>query len=1468
VNGVLSGAADFDAAFFGFSAHDASIVDPQHRVFLECAWEAFEDAGYDPMENGEAVGVFAGSGTNTYRKQDIGVEVDTVTHLQLMVGSEKDFLATRVAYKLNLTGPAITLQTACSTSLVAVQMAYESIRSGACTMALAGGVSIMFPQERGYLFQPGMILSPDGYCRAFDAKAAGTTIGKGAGVVLLKPLDAAIRDRDQIYAVIRGAAINNDGAAKGGYTAPGVKGQTEVIRRAMKMAAFDPATVRYVEAHGTGTEIGDSIEIAALAEAFSGSQAAPGSCTVSSLKASIGHLDAAAGVANLIKAALAVKNRVLPGTMHFERANPELNLENTPFRISSEHGKYTDAAPMRAGVSSFGIGGTNAHVCIEEWRLESATSASNNGHHAPALVTPQLFPLSAPTEKALSAQRERLADHLEAHPELSLEDVAFTLQTGRKLFPHRYFAVASDREQLIAELRMPEMPKSQCNVSTAKDPDIFFLFPGQGAQYVNMGRGLYESDAVFRDVIDRCAEILQPLIHLDLRHILFPEPGNEEAATAILKQTRITQPALFSLEYALAMRLLASGVAPTAMLGHSLGEYVASTIAEVFKLEHFLEIVAERGRQVQSIQRGSMLAVSLPEEAVLRQLPPELSLAAINAPKQTIVSGPTKAVEAFAASLAKQRVACAPLVTSHAFHSSMLDPVVETTAALMGRFPRSAPKIPYISSLTGTWITDKDAMDPWYYAAHLRQTVRFADGLRLLTEKGAGVIVEVGPGETLLPLARSATKGMKGIRLVSTTRRASSLATDAEYWLQAMGQLWLAGVKLDWNSIHGDGRPHRVSLPTYPFERQFYWIDDTYGRSGSTGAASSGPLVKRDEIADWLYTRSWRSEPPPLNFPDEQHAARWAIFAESSNQTMRGVAEALRKSAQVISITSGDAFARTSDDSCQIDFDQPEQYKALLANWQQDGLWPDHLVYAVPRSGSADTPHAAYLRLFHLAQALQQSGQTDALTLHVLTDRAYDVLGEGNCLPENTAASSLAGVLGLELRGLKCQSIDFDHDAPAPGLVPMLVRELTSSSGDELVAYRGKTRWIPDWSVLPLGSSEAGRAKLRRDGTYILTGGVGGIGLILAEHLARTIGAHLVLVGRSAFPPPTEWEQLAQNADVNASLRAKIQALLRIRDAGGTIDVQQADVQDSAMMREVVKAAAKKGNLAGIIHAAGVSDFTVIGATEPAAVERIFAAKAEGTRWIEEALTAYKLDFVLLCSSMSAIVPSVGVSAYGAANAYLDGFASRHDNPQGTRVFAVNWDRWSETGMAYEAAALTKGSAQPTPVVEFGIDNAEAAQVFDQVLTSPVSQIAVSTRDMKRWIESVRNQLKEKGDTRDSHASDGDVALHPRPELSHEYAPPQDDAERAVVEIWQELLGIDRIGIHDDFFELGGHSLLGAQFISRIRERFQVDIPLRIIFETPTPAACARLVSTKASSPAHAGKDDVSRAVEREEIEI
>ncbi len=732
--GVCESADRFDAAFFGYYPREAEIIDPQQRVFLECAWEALEDAGYDPGAYTGLIGVWAGCGTNTYLLFNLlsnPAATDSAERYHLTIGNDKDFLPTRVSYKLNLRGPSVNVQTACSTSLVAVHLACQGLLNYQCDMALAGGAAIRPPQKAGYLYQEGGIASPDGHCRAFDEKARGTVGGNGAGVLVLKRLADALADGDHVYAVIKGSAINNDGSVKVGFTAPSVEGQAAVIAAAQAAAAVEPETISYIEAHGTGTQMGDPIEIAALRQAFGEQSRARQFCALGSVKTNIGHLDAAAGVAGVIKTALALKHKLLPPSLHFERPNPQIDFENSPFYVNTElaEWKAADGARRRAGVSSFGMGGTNSHAVLEE-------APERNGS-GPSRAC-QLLTISAKTESALAAACARLAAHLKSHPELDFADTAYTLQVGRQAFAHRRAMACPDAAAAISVLEAGAGGTARL----AGDVSVAFLFPGQGAQRVRMAVGLYESEPGFRTDVDRCAEILQPLLGFDLREALYPTQDAGER----LDQTRLTQPALFTIEYALARLWMSWGVKPDAMLGHSIGEYVAACLAGVFSLEDALGLVAQRGWLMHSMPPGAMLSVGLSASEVAPLLGPDLSLAAENAPDLCTLSGTFAAIEELEQSLEARNVAVRRLRTSHAFHSAMMDPILDAFAARVAQTRRQAPQIPFISNLSGTWITAEQATDPQYWAQHLRQTVRFSAGVEELLKEPARLLLEVGPG--------------------------------------------------------------------------------------------------------------------------------------------------------------------------------------------------------------------------------------------------------------------------------------------------------------------------------------------------------------------------------------------------------------------------------------------------------------------------------------------------------------------------------------------------------------------------------------------------------------------------------------------------------------------------------------------------------------------------------------------------
>lgn len=835
---VLDGPELFDASFFGYFPREAELMDPQHRLFLECAWEALEHAGYDADRYEGPIGVFAGASMSTYLLFS-GLLADFFTEpLSVLIGNDKDFLTTRVSYKLNLRGPSVTVQTACSTSLVAVHMACQSLLNEECDMALAGGATIRVPHRSGYLYQEGSIYSLDGHCRAFDAKAQGTVFGSGAGIVVLKRLVDALADRDCIHAVIKGSAVNNDGSLKAGYTAPSVDGQSAVIIEALANSGIEADTITYIEAHGTGTALGDPIEVAALTNAFRAYTEKKSFCAIGSVKTNVGHLDAAAGAAGLIKTTLALKHKAIPPSLHFERANPEIDFENSPFYVNSTLSEWkSHPHPRRAGVSALGVGGTNAHVILEE-----APIGEPPGEPRPW----QLLVLSAKTDTALDTATENLVEHLRKHSHLNLANAAYTLQMGRKTFDHRRIVVCQDRDDAVTILETVDPKRVITSFHESADRDVVFMFPGQGSQYVNMGLELYRTEPRFQEQIDRCSRTLQPHLAIDLRDVLYPSEENTQGAAQRLKQTYVTQPALFAVEYALAKLWMAWGVRPRALVGHSIGEYTAACLAGVFSLEDALALVAARGRLMQELPPGSMLAVPLSEKEVQPFLSEKLSLAVINGPSLCVVSGEREAVEDLGEELADKNVHCRHLRTSHAFHSKMMDPVLEEFTAQVKQVRLNPPTIPFVSNVTGTWITPDEAMNPSYWAKHLRQTVRFSDCLQELLEEPNRVLLEVGPGRTLGTLSKQHPNNTKEHVVLSSTRHPKEQTSDAAFILNVVGQLWLAGIQIDWSALHAGASRQRLPLPTYPFERKRYWISagkPVYA-AASIAPRSSGALDK------------------------------------------------------------------------------------------------------------------------------------------------------------------------------------------------------------------------------------------------------------------------------------------------------------------------------------------------------------------------------------------------------------------------------------------------------------------------------------------------------------------------------------------------------------------------------------------------------------------------------------------------
>lgn len=1457
---VLEDIELFDASFFDFTPRNAEITDPQHRIFIECVWSALENAGYDSEAYTGQIGLFSGASVSSYLLSNLYPDRDLINSVDahsILIGNDKDYLSTQTSYKLNLKGPSINVQTACSTSLVAVHLACQSLLNGESDIALAGGVSVSVNQKTGYLYQEGHISSPDGHCRAFDAQAKGTVSGNGLGVVVLKRLEDAITDGDCIHAVIKASAINNDGSLKVGYTAPSVEGQREAILEALALARVESETINYIEAHGTGTPLGDPIEIMALTQAFRTSTDKKGFCAIGSVKTNIGHLDAAAGVTGLIKTVLALKHKQIPPSLHFEKPNPEIDFANSPFYVNTKLSEWkTNGTPRRAGVSSFGIGGTNAHVILEEAPTVETSSSSRPY---------QLLLLSAKTSTALDTATTQLGDYLEQNPNLTLPDVAYTLKVGRRDFDYRRVVVCQDLDDGVKSLHSLD---PQTILSCHRKPghaSVIFMFSGQGSQYVNMGRELYEIEPTFKEHVDSCAEILQPHLGLDIRSLLYPKQEETETASERLQQTSLTQPALFVTEYALAQLLMSWGVSPEAMIGHSVGEYVAATIAGVFSLDDALKIVAKRGQLMQQVPTGSMLAIKLPEKDVQlllggNEYRQSLQIAVINSPTSCVVSGTNQAVEALEKQLSAQEVECRQLHTSHAFHSVMMKPILEAFSEAFKTVKLNSPSIRFVSNVTGDWITEQQATSPEYWCQHLRKTVRFSDGISQLIEQFEGVFLEVGPGRTLSTLTTQHLERNAEQQVVTSLRHVKEQQSDIRFLLQTLGRLWLAGVEIDWSGFYTHERRHRIPLPTYPFERQRYWIEPN--KQGQNGHQTSVSLGKKTDIADWFYIPFWKPSLPPVPIEPPEIASSECctlVFIDEcglGSKLVKGLEQTPNQN--LITVKIGDTFTRISEFEYAIDPKNNRDYDVLIQELFQQNRLPKtiiHLWNVTPSSEQEleieqvdEAQTRGFYSLLFLAQALGRQETTDDFQITVISNDLQSVTGNEELCPQKAPLLGPVKVISQEYSNINCHSIDVtlpeNESWQEKKLIEQLLRELKVASGEKLIAYRGVNRWIQSFEPVRFEKAQENLPRLREKGVYLITGGLGGIGLTLAEYLAQTLQAKLVLVGRSALPNKDEWSQWLTDHDETDSTNRKIRKIQELEGNGAEVLVMSADVSNLKQMQNVIAQTQQRfGQLNGVIHAAGVPGGGVIQGKTPEKAERILSPKVRGTVVINSLVKDIQLDFLILVSSTNSITGGFGQVDYCAANTFLDALAHHNTTKKGTFTTSINWDAWQEVGMAVNTGLPQYLQESRIEELKEGILPEEGIDAFLRALGNTIPQVVISTSDFLEQLKFAnydRIQALEFLETLKSSK-----AKYSRPELTNEYIAPRNEIEQQISNIWQDVLGIEMIGVYDNFFELGGDSLLMIQVRSRIMKTLNKNSSIADLFEYSTINALAEYIGSK-----------------------
>ncbi|WP_315705400.1 MULTISPECIES: polyketide synthase [unclassified Bradyrhizobium] len=1462
---AIEGATLFDARYFNISAKEVEYIDPQHRIFLECAVHALEDAGCDPKRYDGNIGVFGGVNPNAYQflalrnrllsgahgsVEDIFESLET--DLMFFLGGDKDYLSTRVSYKLDLRGPSLSVQTACSTSLVAVHLACQSLLSGECEAALAGGVSATPGSfmKLGYMVSPGMT-SADGHCRPFDHRANGTVFGDGVGIVVLKRLDRALADGDNIRAIIRGSAINNDGSSKVGFAAPSLEGQASVVVEAHAVAGVPASAISYVEAHGTGTSLGDPIEVASLTRAFRNSSANTGFCGLGSVKSNLGHLNTAAGVAGLIKVILALENECLPPSINYEAPNPQIDFEQTPFFVVNSLRDWPRSEkPRLAGVNAFGIGGTNAHLVVEEAPLRRPISSRKTWH---------VLPISAKSEQALTRLADRLQDHMSAEPEVEIADVAHTLATGRPLHRIRRAIVCQDRVSAVDALRS----SSARAVASSDNCPAYFMFPGQGTQRLDMGRALYLEEPAYRSAFDDCANGLKRHIETDLREIVFLRNGASDDAVARLTSTEFAQPAIFSVSYAMAALWRSRGVEPAGMIGHSVGEFAAACIAGVLTLEDALKAVALRGRLMQQQPAGKMLVVPMAFDEVLPLLGDDVSVAAINAPGAVVVSGPAAAIAELEAKLRERAVMCSALHTSHAFHSAMMSGAVKPLVEVMSGITLRAPRIPYVSNVSGTWITAEQATNPAYWGEQLRAPVRFSEGVRTILDNKPGALIEVGPGRALWSLARQNLRESDGAAILSSMPSPDDLAGEVRSLNQALGEAWMSGCAIHWDAQYRDERRVKVSLPNYPFEGEEILHRITLGSDRPARADVRRPAEPRSQAPDFILAPYWRSTSAAgRSAADVQlDGQNWLVLAGANGLSGAVVDHLNRRGANVVVVRRGRDFG-VSGNEVSLSGVTPDQFAKLFGELEGRSFAPERVVYL----WSLDAPRidldnidpvldTDFFGLMYLVQWIDRTQSGRRTRIAIAATRSVDVVGGEIVDP---TAAILRGpwlVAPIEHKYISCLYFDLPESCRLPGdqdedLVGRLVGDVAADDTPTLLAYRQDRTWTTAFEKIALKAPDQVKPIIRPGGAYLITGGLGDLGLAVASALAEMGAGSLVLTGRTRLPPRAEWDNCLASPDGDSRVEQILARIRQIEAKGAVVIVGTADVADRNAMRAVVDDARRAcGQINGVFHAAGLPGRDIIVSRTREDALTVLLPKIAGTLILDELLRDEPLDFVVLFSSLSAVAGGVGMVDYVAGNAFLDAFAvSRRAAKRPPKIVSIDWDIWSEIGIAARLAQDFKGSGSLR--LRDGLATDEAIDALMRILQSGLSQVVVS-KNLSRKLGHLSAEGAMSGPAEEParDAPDGGRKetgqRRVRPDISARFMEPSNEIEQVIAEFWATALNLDRVGTEDDFFELGGDSLLAMQMIPKLISRFQIELMPRDLFEGGTVAGIARVIENK-----------------------
>ncbi len=1400
VRGILSDIESFDASFFGLSPVDASITDPQHRVFLEVAWEALEHAGVAPQKSKDkTISVFAGMTDSTYLQENLLKNnwfLKEYDHFQQRIANSIGMLSTQLSYRLNLKGRSVNVNTACSTGLIAVDQACQDLMLGESDIALAGAVSIIVPQQRGYQYQEGSIVSLDGICAPFSDKANGTVFSNGIGVVILKRLDDAVKDSDTIYAVIKGRGVNNDGSDKLGYAAPSRSGQIACILSALEKSNFKADDIRYIEAHGTATHLGDIVEFDALKDAFKTQTTRKQFCALGTVKSNIGHTDVAAGMAGLIKTALCLHNQYIPSMPHYENPNPELRIDKSPFFINKEPIVWDNKKTIHlAGVSAFGVGGTNIHMILSEYRTPKK---ANNKQSNP---TQQLIVLSAKSQKALEEMTENFISYL-SKPEHNTSDflqkTAFTLQTGREDFAYRRYAIGRDSNEISESFSKNTIQCSEKNLNA----NIVFMFPGQGTQYPKMAQELMQI-SYFEKLINAGAKLASKYLNCDFLSLLQNENPKE------LNETQYAQPALFIIEYALAKLLMYYGIQPNALIGHSLGEYVAACLAGVFSFEDGITLVCQRGMLMASAPKGAMLAIecSIEDFEKLQKIVPSIELALHNSNQHCVASGASQDIELLEKLLKISDIIYQKLNVSHAFHSRLMEPIKDHFIDMLSNISFNTPNIPIISNLTGDWLSAKDAVDPYYWYQHLRNTVKLKNGLDTLIKDKNSFFIEVGPKRSLSYCLKS---NLDDPKHTHTITHALSIANDIQQVFWVVGLAWSKSININWFHLHSNTHLYKTALPTYPFQKEKYWISPDKQLSSNS---------VRHYQPTWTHQKTYIDHERIHENSLKKHS--WIIIKDSF-----GLAD------KIVSFLSPYSIKLLVVDY-DVNYSEHQKYSLNLAKEIKKNypnpVFLNLLSYGLKNYTETSTAqieeqlHHGFYHLLYLAQAL--AGILDSSTqiiISIITSGTQQLIGTEPINPLNSMLIGAARVIRQEHPNLKLNIHDLNADEPiSETTIYKLIETCTNSLWDEpfsVAAYRNQYQWSLYFQEIKPKKTKLNR--LKDHGIYLLTGGLGGIALTCCEAIAETISKPtFILLARSPMPPKEIWGKISLDAD--NPYYDKINKIIKLEKLGVTVSLHQIDISNLKDLQTLTQQCLERfGHINGVIHAAGVAISGLIQSKTKESSQETFVPKIIGTYNLIHVFKEIPLDFVVLKSSLSALLGGIGQVDYAAANAFLDTVAMGNLFTSTAFVTSINWNTWRDVGIAAK-------NKQEGKVNFIGMGNdispQEGKEIFLKILEGETSQVAISRTNINDHQKELSSSVLDSPK----------ISRDKLPTLKN-YSAPSNKSESNLLQLWQDSLGINGLGIDDDFFALGGHSLQAIKLIEKINNTLSCNLPTTQLYTTPT----------------------------------